>query len=146
MSDEATRIQSKPTGNGKLVVVEVVKDLLNRSDEGAKKYGTPLRVDNGRSALLDLYQELLDATQYIKQELMERTSRASSIGGLPTLELVGIANLIADSILADPDATVGAKTTAQSVRDNVPKTSQTVLYGVLGQAVAEINNRITVPS
>jgi hypothetical protein len=50
----------------------VVKDLLERSAVGIKKYGRPLQSNNGRSALVDLYQELLDACQYIKQEIIER--------------------------------------------------------------------------
>ncbi len=54
------------------VTSEVIKDLQERSATGEKKYGTRLQTFNGRKALVDLYQELLDACQYIKQELLER--------------------------------------------------------------------------
>jgi hypothetical protein len=43
---------------------------------GKKKYGVPLRANNGRDALQDLYEELIDATQYIKQEMVERDTPA----------------------------------------------------------------------
>jgi len=56
------------------VTALVINDLRERSAEGEKKYGTRLQTFNGRKALVDLYQvqELLDACQYIKQEMLER--------------------------------------------------------------------------
>lgn len=50
----------------------VIEDIKKRADVGLKKYGRPLTSFNGRSALQDLYEELLDAAQYIKQEIIER--------------------------------------------------------------------------
>lgn len=140
MSD-ATKRQDKPTGNGATVWSEVMADLAERVRLGKTKYGTELRVSNGRSALTDLYQELLDAVQYCKQRLMEDQLRFSSVSGLGTLELVALANLCADSILADGTASINAKTAAQSVVDHVPKASPTTTLRMLVQAIAEINDR-----
>ena len=67
----AAKNEPAPTGTGKKVIDEVVLDLKSRSDMGEKKYGTPLRTFNGRNAMMDLYQELLDSVMYAKQVLME---------------------------------------------------------------------------
>jgi len=45
----------------------VLTDLERRSKEGEKKYGTQLHTNNGRDALIDFYQEILDAIVYIRQ-------------------------------------------------------------------------------
>ena len=64
--------QPKPTGNGKWVFPEVMKDLLQRVAEGNEEYGTPLKTNNGRDALQDAYEEAMDMTLYLKQAIMER--------------------------------------------------------------------------
>lgn len=84
--------QEKPTGDGQIVLDAVLtqlanmssngsliaagaqplrEDLIARSDVGLKKYGTRLRVKNGRRAIVDLYQELLDALMYSMQARLE---------------------------------------------------------------------------
>jgi hypothetical protein len=45
----------------------VVEALKARAEMGKAKYGTYLRARNGRNALNDLYQELLDAIMYSEQ-------------------------------------------------------------------------------
>lgn len=50
---------------------EVITDLHDRTALGIKRYGTPLQTFNGRDALQDLYEELLDASQYCEQLWME---------------------------------------------------------------------------
>ena len=66
-------MQRKPKRNSNPKIVDlVVKDMLQRSEVGFKTYGTYLQANNGRSALQDLYEELLDACNYIKQEIEER--------------------------------------------------------------------------
>ena len=57
---------------------EVKKDLDHRIELGIKRYGRPLETNNGRDALVDLYEELLDAVHYIKQLILERDNAASS--------------------------------------------------------------------
>jgi len=48
----------------------VIEDIKQRADIGLAKYGRPLTAFNDRSALQNLYEELLDASQYIKQEIV----------------------------------------------------------------------------
>lgn len=60
-----------PVGNGRIVLNEVMKDLQQKAVVGFEKYGTPLRENNGRNALVDAYQEHLDACMYLKQRIME---------------------------------------------------------------------------
>lgn len=50
----------------------VAEDLRKRKEFGLKKYGTPLQAWNGRDALLDAYDEILDLAVYIKQCIEER--------------------------------------------------------------------------
>lgn len=64
--------QPKPTGNGAKVEPRVVADLLRRCMFGEQKYGTPLRIHNGRDALMDAYEEALDLVMYLAQAIMER--------------------------------------------------------------------------
>lgn len=52
-------------------LVALREDLFERSEMGTKKYGTPLRVHNGRDPLVDLYQELQDAIMYSAQCRLE---------------------------------------------------------------------------
>lgn len=81
--EDAAKVQPMPTGNGVDVAVEVAKDLrtIGRVDIaedtearirlGEKKYGTRLKSNNGRDAMLDLYQEILDGCNYAKQLVVE---------------------------------------------------------------------------
>jgi hypothetical protein len=50
----------------------VMSDMEQRDKDGTAKYGTPLQTFNGRKPLVDLYQEMLDACVYIRQEIEER--------------------------------------------------------------------------
>jgi len=47
-------------------------DLEERERLGISRYGTALYPHNGRDALRDLYEELLDACCYVKQAMIER--------------------------------------------------------------------------
>ena len=84
----AATAEPMPCGDGKPVTEELIKELsrdwggtpetlditaalLERSKIGFGKYGTVLRVNNGRDCVNDLEQELLDALQYLKQARME---------------------------------------------------------------------------
>ena len=72
--DEATVVQPIPTGdlNSVDIVDLVKKDLDDRAALGLVKYGQKLKVLNGRSHLVDLYQELCDAVKYCKGEILKR--------------------------------------------------------------------------
>jgi hypothetical protein len=50
---------------------QVAEDLLARKAFGLDKYKTILQTGNGRSFLLDLYQELMDAVCYARGRLLE---------------------------------------------------------------------------
>lgn len=50
----------------------VIEDMKERDAEGRKKYGTPLQASNGRDALVDAYQEVLDLAVYLRQEIERR--------------------------------------------------------------------------
>ena len=45
---------------------------IARAEAGQKKYGTMLRVHNGRDPLWDAYQEALDLSMYLRQAILER--------------------------------------------------------------------------
>lgn len=49
----------------------IIADLERRGKMGSAKYGTPLQTHNGRNALLDLYEEMLDAYMYAVQYVVE---------------------------------------------------------------------------
>lgn len=53
----------------------VMNDMIDRDTWGRSKYGTPLQPFNGRDALTDCYQELLDACVYMRQLLFERDGK-----------------------------------------------------------------------
>jgi hypothetical protein len=78
VSDAATP-EPPPVGNGGCVLDRVLedlenvrKDLINRADQGKKKYGTVLRFFNGRNSLMDAYQEALDLVMYLRQAVGEQ--------------------------------------------------------------------------
>jgi hypothetical protein len=73
MSD--VRHERNPYPGTKEVLPELLKDIQQKAADGKVKYGTHLQTHNGRRALADLYQELIDACFYVKQELMERNGR-----------------------------------------------------------------------
>lgn len=88
----AATSQLPPTGDGAIVLDAVVQhicnmanvrmipftaltplkeDLVARAEFGLKKYGTKLRVKNGRKAAVDVYQEVLDGIMYAMQARLE---------------------------------------------------------------------------
>lgn len=50
----------------------VIADIEARRELGIRRYGTALQPHNGRSMLLDAYEEALDLAIYLKGELVER--------------------------------------------------------------------------
>ena len=53
----------------------VMKDMIARDFFGRQKYKTPLQPHNGRDSLVDLYEELLDASVYIRSFIYERDGK-----------------------------------------------------------------------
>lgn len=74
--DQPNRIaveeQVQPHGQGVDVATLVHKDIEDRISMGAKKYGERLTTNNGRDALMDAYQEVLDLAVYLRQMIWER--------------------------------------------------------------------------
>lgn len=71
--------QPNPTPGKQVVGEQVIKDMLNRMHVGRERYGTFLETHNGRDSLQDLYEELLDATMYIKQRMLEERDALSFV-------------------------------------------------------------------
>lgn len=57
----------------------VIADIEAREQVGISRYGTALQPFNGRDALRDLYEELLDGAMYVKQQMIERDAKAESL-------------------------------------------------------------------
>ena len=49
----------------------VIEDMRARDEMGAKRYRTRLQPFNGRRALVDAYQEVLDLAVYLRQLIYE---------------------------------------------------------------------------
>lgn len=73
--NQATLQQNTPKGTGVDVCKLVQQDLEARIEMGKQRYGERLTTFNGRDALLDAYQEVLDLAVYLRQELEERNVR-----------------------------------------------------------------------
>jgi len=64
--------QPRPKSDKPNVWPLVIKDMADRDHLGKVKYGIPLRSHNGRDALVDAYQEVLDLSVYLRQEIEEK--------------------------------------------------------------------------
>ncbi|MEV0616144.1 hypothetical protein AB0I81_22715 [Nonomuraea sp. NPDC050404] len=58
---------------------QVIADIEARRDLGIQRYGTALQPHNGRDALRDLYEELVDGAMYVKQVMVERATAATPV-------------------------------------------------------------------
>lgn len=69
----ATTDEPTPEGDPETDIARLVQaDLEARARTGKKTYGERLRPHNGRRALVDAYQEVLDTAMYLRQEIVER--------------------------------------------------------------------------
>lgn len=65
--------QPMPTASTGPSMHELVQaDLQGRLEVGIERYGQPLQAHNGRNALQDAYEEVLDLAVYLKQAIIER--------------------------------------------------------------------------
>lgn len=65
--------QALPVANNHPSIQDLVMaDMVARKALGISRYGTALQPHNGRDALRDLYEELLDGCNYIRQLMYER--------------------------------------------------------------------------
>lgn len=61
----------------------VIQDLLQRAERGVNKYNTTLEQNNHDDFLVHLYEELLDAAQYVKKEITVRENLQQLIKKYP---------------------------------------------------------------
>lgn len=65
--------QPAPVANDRAAVWPlVIMDMASRDQVGRARYGVPLQPHNGRDALRDAYEEVLDQAAYIKTAMIER--------------------------------------------------------------------------
>lgn len=76
---DATTPQPPPKPGQDVVKFHVIEDLKRRAEMGKAQYGTYLETHNGRDALLDAYQEALDLCMYLKQAILERDAKQSTL-------------------------------------------------------------------
>lgn len=89
-------------GKGVPIWERVIGDMQARDQEGRSKYGLALQTFNGRRALNDLYEELLDAVVYLRQALEESVGiSVISYERLDELRRTAMVN-IADGVPGDP--------------------------------------------
>jgi hypothetical protein len=69
---KASEYQPKPQPGQQVVLDALQQDISERANMGYIKHGTLLMTYNGRDALWDAYQEVIDAAFYLKQALLER--------------------------------------------------------------------------
>ena len=92
----ALHLQPDPRSERADVWPMVVEDMHSRNHLGKVKYGIPLRIYNGRDALVDAYQEVLDLSVYLRQEIAERQvledalEATRKIPGFEKVSMVGI--------------------------------------------------------
>lgn len=88
---DAAAPQAMPTqpSEGRTSIAElVIADIRARAEAGERKYGTKLFAHNGRGALVDLYQELLDGAHYVRQEIEEREAARAMAPEGATAEVI----------------------------------------------------------
>lgn len=68
---DGTKIEPMPIKGSTTVWKEVLADIVDRAEFGHSRYNTELKTFNGRDALVDTYQELIDGAMYVKQRIME---------------------------------------------------------------------------
>lgn len=67
----------------------VIDDLLSRAKRGEQKYNTTLHENNHDNFLIHLYEELLDAAQYIKKEITIKNTIKDLIQQYPNDQELG---------------------------------------------------------
>jgi len=58
---------------------EVVKDMLDRNEFGAKKYNKYLDLDTDEDMMQHAYEEALDLAVYLKTLIMQRQEKSLSL-------------------------------------------------------------------
>lgn len=81
----------------------VIADIQERKRLGIERYGVALQPHNGRDALVDLYQELLDGAKYARQKIEERDDHRAEGAASEREKIVGYmkhcAQLLGEDVL-----------------------------------------------
>jgi len=80
--------QPAPDGGRGNVQALVREDLEVRERVGVDRYGRPLQLFNGRNAMVDAYQEVLDLACYLRQHLAEQEALETADDLVPPKALV----------------------------------------------------------
>lgn len=82
--------QPPPVGNDRPAIQDLVlADIAERKRLGIERYGRALQPHNGRDALVDAYQEVLDLAMYVRQEIEERSDAAAEGAAAEREKIVG---------------------------------------------------------
>ena len=108
-SDYRPDSQPPPVPSQRPAIADLVMaDIAKRKAYGIEHYGTPLQSFNGRDALTDAYDEILDHALYLRQEIDERENPRS------------VAEMLADQAfcteLSETLADIGAKAVLEATR------------------------------
>lgn len=71
---------------------QLISDFTKRTNLGVQRYGQALRTFNGRDVLLDVYEESLDKSQYLRQAIMQNIG-GQALRAMYTSELLCLAVL-----------------------------------------------------
>ncbi len=71
MSLSLNEPEPNPTKGQKTIYPLVIADIEERAKVSKPKYGKYLESHNGRNALIDAYQEVLDLAMYLRQRIEE---------------------------------------------------------------------------
>lgn len=82
----------------------VIVDMARRKEFGLAKYGTILQAGNGRNALQDAYEEVLDLAVYLRQRIEEDRESAEIIayGAETAVRRVPVDPAIVEAVISEP--------------------------------------------
>lgn len=105
--------QPNPVANERPHIADlVIEDVRDRKATGIREYGTALQSRNGRRALWDLYEELLDGAAYARQRIDEEDRLLAQAADDPSVrsKLLDVYNRARRMELLHPNDTVQALT------------------------------------
>lgn len=94
---ERSRVIRFPTDAKRSIFHRLEADMVERDALGAERYGVRLQPFNGRDALADCYQEVLDGIVYARQALIDGDLDADLHGLVDEevyREMVGVAGML----------------------------------------------------
>jgi len=102
--DVEIKDQPAPDGGWGNLQALVREDLEVRERVGTERYGTPLQLFNGRNAMVDAYQEVLDLACYLRQHLAEQEALETADGLVPPKALVAAQHAVDFDTIGDADS------------------------------------------